>query len=620
MSKGWSTSPSSAASTSASTKCARSCAASASGIRYVVGTRVRVQVSRVDLDGRKIDFRLVREGEEATTSSLRTRREKAAERSEAATSEIVALKDADRVVKAVAKAKARARIGRVVAAGSRRQDGSPQDRHRPPRRARNAASLSHGVGQLTSTRRGTQSMTIRFDGRVAIVTGAGGGLGRLHALALARAAQVVVNDLGGTVDGNGGTPTAANAVADEIRAAGGKAIANGASVTDNNAVQAMVEAALAEWGRVDILVNNAGILRDKSFTKMELDDFELVVDVHLMGAVNCTKAVWETMRAQNYGRIVMTTSSSGLYGNFGQANYGAAKMALVGLMQTLSIEGAKNNIRVNCLAPTAATRMTEKLMPEAVLRQLEAGAVTPGLLALVADDAPTRAILCAGAGSFERAHVTLTQGIHVGQHDDAAEQIALQFDAISDRTARRFPRAAPPRERSRSPRRCRRTAEGASRARRALSRRARAGAVARRGRRRAARPDVPAQRRRRARSRRASRCRTRSPPSDAQRPPIQPASTSPVPALASEALPVALIAGRAVGGGDDASRALQDDHRAQARRRARARRPGGRPARWPRVPPSRRAASSGCGVRIVAWPRARAPRRARAAKDRRRSH
>ena len=283
-------------------------------------------------------------------------------------------------------------------------------------------------------------MAIRFDGRVAIVTGAGGGLGRLHALALAaRGAAVVVNDLGGTLDGNGGTPTAAAAVADEIRAAGGKAIANGASVTDFRAVQAMVDAALAEWGRVDILVNNAGILRDKSFAKMELDDFKMVVDVHLMGAVNCTKAVWETMRAQNYGRIVMTTSSSGLFGNFGQANYGAAKMALVGLMQTLSIEGAKHDTRVNCLAPTAATRMTEKLMPEAVLRQLEAGAVTPGLLALVADDAPTRAILCAGAGSFERAHVTLTQGIHIGRHEDAAEQIALRFDAISDRTNETVP-------------------------------------------------------------------------------------------------------------------------------------------------------------------------------------
>jgi len=283
-------------------------------------------------------------------------------------------------------------------------------------------------------------MTMRFDGRVAIVTGAGGGLGRQHALALAaRGAKVVVNDLGGTVDGNGGTPKAAQAVVDEIRAAGGEAIANGASVTDPQAVQAMVEQALAAWGRIDILVNNAGILRDKSFAKMELDDFRLVIEVHLMGAVNCTKAVWETMRAQNYGRIVMTTSSSGLYGNFGQANYGAAKMALVGLMQTLSIEGAKNDIRVNCIAPTAATRMTENLMPEAVLNLLQPEAVTPGLLALVAEDAPTRAILCAGAGAFERAHVTLTQGVFVGLPDDAPEQVALQFEALSDRDGETVP-------------------------------------------------------------------------------------------------------------------------------------------------------------------------------------
>nr|HET7859997.1 SDR family NAD(P)-dependent oxidoreductase [Caldimonas sp.] len=283
-------------------------------------------------------------------------------------------------------------------------------------------------------------MTIRFDGKVAIVTGAGGGLGRQHALALAaRGAAVVVNDLGGNVDGNGATATAADAVVAEIRKAGGKAIANGASVTDFAAVQAMVGEALRQWGRVDILVNNAGILRDKTFAKMDLADFRLVIDVHLMGAVHCTKAVWETMRAQNYGRIVMTTSSTGLFGNFGQSNYGAAKMALVGLMQTLSLEGAKYGIRVNCLAPTAATRMTENLMPEAVLRQLEAGAVTPGLLALVADDAPTRMILCAGAGSFESAHVTLTQGIHVGNVADAAEQVAAHLDAISDRSGETVP-------------------------------------------------------------------------------------------------------------------------------------------------------------------------------------
>jgi NAD(P)-dependent dehydrogenase (short-subunit alcohol dehydrogenase family) len=283
-------------------------------------------------------------------------------------------------------------------------------------------------------------MTIRFDGRVAVVTGAGGGLGRQHALALAaRGAKVVVNDLGGTLDGNGGTPSAALAVVEEIRAAGGVAMASGASVTDAQAVQAMVDEALREWGRIDILINNAGILRDKSFTKMTLDDFRLVVEVHLMGAVNCCKAVWDVMRAQNYGRIVMTTSSSGLYGNFGQSNYGAAKMALVGLMQTLSIEGAKNDIRVNCLAPTAATRMTENLMPEAVLKLLQPEAVTPGLLALVADDAPTRAILCAGAGAFERAHITLTPGVFVGLPNDAAEQVAAQFDAISARDEETVP-------------------------------------------------------------------------------------------------------------------------------------------------------------------------------------
>ena len=283
-------------------------------------------------------------------------------------------------------------------------------------------------------------MTVRFDGRVAIVTGAGGGLGRQHALALAaRGARVVVNDLGGTLDGNGGAATAALAVVEEIRAGGGEAIANGASVTDFAAVQAMAAEALATWGRIDILVNNAGILRDKSFAKMDVADFRLVLEVHLMGAVHCTKAVWETMRARNYGRIVMTTSSTGLYGNFGQANYGAAKMALVGLMQTLSIEGAKNDIRVNCLAPTAATRMTENLMPEAVLKLLDAGAVTPGLLALVAEDAPTRAILCASAGAFERAHVTLTEGVFVGHPADAAEQIVARWDEISERSGESVP-------------------------------------------------------------------------------------------------------------------------------------------------------------------------------------
>jgi len=278
-------------------------------------------------------------------------------------------------------------------------------------------------------------MNLDFKGRVAIVTGAGGGLGRQHALALAkRGAKVVVNDLGGARDGSGGSLSAAESVVAEIRAAGGEAMANGASVTDFEAVQAMVKQAVDTWGRVDILVNNAGILRDKSFAKMELADFRLVVDVHLMGAVHCCKAVWPHMTEQKYGRILMTTSSSGLYGNFGQSNYGAAKLALVGLMQTLSIEGAKNNICVNSLAPTAATRMTEDLMPEAVLAALKPEAVVPAMLVLVSEDAPTRTTLCAGAGSVEAAHITLTDGAWVGLGSDAPETLAAQLAKVLDRT------------------------------------------------------------------------------------------------------------------------------------------------------------------------------------------
>jgi NAD(P)-dependent dehydrogenase (short-subunit alcohol dehydrogenase family) len=277
-------------------------------------------------------------------------------------------------------------------------------------------------------------VTIRFDGRVAIVTGAGGGLGRCHALALARrGAKVVVNDLGGMRDGSGGSPEAALAVVEEIRAAGGEAIADGASVTDHPAVERMVARAMETWGRVDILVNNAGILRDKTFAKMSLEDFRAVIEVHLMGAVHCTKAVWEIMRQRNYGRIVMTTSASGLYGNFGQSNYSAAKMALVGLMQTLSLEGARYNIRVNCLAPTAATRMTEDVFPGEMLKPLEPEVVSPGVLALVAEDAPTRMILGAGGGSFEQAHVTLTQGAFIGGGEDAADRLAASLDRIGDR-------------------------------------------------------------------------------------------------------------------------------------------------------------------------------------------
>jgi NAD(P)-dependent dehydrogenase (short-subunit alcohol dehydrogenase family) len=288
----------------------------------------------------------------------------------------------------------------------------------------------------------SSSNTIDFKGRVAIVTGAGGGLGRQHALALAaRGAKVVVNDLGGARDGSGGSVSAAQAVVDEIVAAGGQAIANGASVTDFEAVQAMVQQAVDAWGRVDILVNNAGILRDKSFAKMEIADFKLVVDVHLMGAVNCTKAVWALMNEQKYGRIVMTTSSSGLYGNFGQSNYGAAKLALVGLMQTLSIEGAKNDIRVNCLAPTAATRMTEDLFPKEMLEAFQPEAVVPAMLVLAAQDAPNRTVLCAGAGVFEAAHITLTQGVWLGNGPDAAEQLAARLAEVTSREHEAVPQS-----------------------------------------------------------------------------------------------------------------------------------------------------------------------------------
>ena len=212
-------------------------------------------------------------------------------------------------------------------------------------------------------------MTINFDGKVAIVTGAGGGLGRCHALDLAkRGAKVVVNDLGGNVDGSDdGSLSAAEKVVEEIKAAGGEAMANGASVTDVAQVEEMVKQTMDAYGRIDILINNAGILRDKSFSKVTDEDFRMVLEVHLMGTVNCTKAVWEIMKEQNYGRIVVTSSSSGLYGNFGQTNYGAAKMGVVGLINSLKLEGAKYNIKCNALAPVAGTRMTEDLMPGEVL-------------------------------------------------------------------------------------------------------------------------------------------------------------------------------------------------------------------------------------------------------------
>lgn len=276
-------------------------------------------------------------------------------------------------------------------------------------------------------------MSISFKDRVAIVTGAGNGLGRSHALALAeRGAKVVVNDLGGSRDGSGASSEAAQEVVETIARAGGEAIADGANVANYEEVSAMVEAAMAEWGRVDILVNNAGILRDKSFSKMGLDDFAMVVQVHLMGSVNCTKAVWDVMRDQGYGRIVMTSSSSGLYGNFGQSNYGAAKTAVVGLMNTLVLEGQKYDIRVNTLAPTAGTRMTEDLIPEEIFKLMTPESVTTGLLTLCHEEAPNRFILCCGAGGFASTHIYETDGIYLPPEQQTPENVLARWSEVND--------------------------------------------------------------------------------------------------------------------------------------------------------------------------------------------
>ncbi len=273
---------------------------------------------------------------------------------------------------------------------------------------------------------------IRFDGRVAIVTGAGHGLGRSHAKLLAsRGAKVMVNDLGGSVDGTG-SGSAAEDVAQEIREAGGQALSHRANVTKPDEVEDMVKQAVGEWGQVDILVNNAGILRDKSFAKMTVEDFQAVVDVHLMGSMVCTKAVWELMREAGYGRIAMTSSSSGIYGNFGQSNYGAAKMGLVGFMNVLHLEGAKYNIRVNSLAPVAATRMTENLMPPAALDLLTPEAVSAGLVYLVSEDAPSRVVLAAGAGGYAASKIYETDGIYLPPDQQTPENIAANIDAILD--------------------------------------------------------------------------------------------------------------------------------------------------------------------------------------------
>src|SRR5450755_833754 len=301
---------------------------------------------------------------------------------------------------------------------------------------RGSSQIGSGTGprgMTTAPHPGTTLMTIRFDGRVAIVTGAGNGLGRAHALGLAsRGAKVVVNDFGGARDGTGGSLTAAETVVEEIHKAGGVAMADAADVSNFERVKAMVAKATEKWGSVDLLCANAGILRDKSFAKMEIADFAKVLDVHLNGTFYCCKAVWDGMRERNYGRIVVTTSSSGLFGNFGQANYGAAKTGMIGLMNVLAEEGRKNDIRVNMISPTAATRMTEELLPPQALALMKPEAITPAVLYLLGEDAPTRTIMGAGAGSFAVIKIMETEGINLAQSEWTPDAIAAHFAEISD--------------------------------------------------------------------------------------------------------------------------------------------------------------------------------------------
>jgi NAD(P)-dependent dehydrogenase (short-subunit alcohol dehydrogenase family) len=280
-------------------------------------------------------------------------------------------------------------------------------------------------------------MTSEFAGRVAIVTGAGAGLGRCHALALGRAgARVVVNDMPAP---DGAAGEAAQSVVREIMAFGGEAVAEPADVSSFAAVEAMVERVTARWGRIDILVNNAGILRDRSFARMEMADFDKVVAVHLSGSANCCRAVWEAMRRQGYGRIVLTTSCSGLYGNFGQANYAAAKTGMIGLMTTLQQEGLKHGIRVNCLSPLATTGMTDGLFAPEDAARLNPEAVSPAVVFMASEMAPGKTIIGAGAGVYTVVHVVETEGVFLPPEARSPADFRAVFAQMSDiSTARTF--------------------------------------------------------------------------------------------------------------------------------------------------------------------------------------